>query len=415
MARLKDFRKYLEERRAFLVRAEAGLTTLQAKYEDFFAEVTRVRESELRQLIDLTLTDRSSLPGDFNAEIDRVAPEIERELDEKIADLRAQRKELIDQADAIRATSLRAEKRIRGRNRRLDREEEELKARTAELLENIEEYNRRIRSLGSGFGFFSNFFKLRELARRQEILEEEHADVAARIEALRTKWQIEEGRHLEREKQRKIEWTELERKGAALSATIEALETRRTEVVVRMTLERILEGRRPNLSDAAEGDPPCPRCGMPNPRDAHFCHICAKRLGEDRKDFEGSLEEIAEIDLHHRRFSEGMEACQSIIGLVRGLISGVDAFCKSIDDMIESEDKYPLPKLEIDVPQSCRAFGAEIDRLSSFANQDYSLHPSLFARRFDEYFGKIFTEEKIQAFFETMGEELSARAGEQWD
>ena len=414
MGRLRDFHRYLNERREFLVQAEGGLTALQAKFETFFSEVARVRESELQQLIDLTLADRSSLPASFNTNLDRILPEVEREVEERLTQKREQRAALLKEADGIRTTSLRAEKRIRGRNRRLDLEEEELKERTAALLEAIEEFNRNIRQLGSGFGFFLNLFKLRRLAKEKEQLTREHDDVAARIEALRSRWLLEEGRHLEREEERRAQWTELEQKAAALSVTIESLETKKADIVIRMTLERLLQGREPTLEEAGADAVPCPRCHMPNPSTDHFCHICAFRLREDRKDFEGSLEEIAEIDRHHRRFSEGMEACQSIIGLVRGLISGIDAFTESVADMEASQDKYPLAKLQIDVPQASRQFGTEIDRLAAFANQDYSLHPTIFAERFKEYFGKTFSEESIQAFFETMGDELTQRAEAQW-
>ena len=153
---------------------------------------------------------------------------------------------------------------------------------------------------------------------------------------------------------------------------------------------------------------------MPNPPPFHFCHICAHRLGDDREDFDGSLEEMAEISSHFDRFSSGMEACQEIIGLVRGMTSGVEAFTKSVADVQGSEDKYPLSKLQIDVPQGAREFGSQFDRLDDFASQDYSLHPALFADRFDQYFAAVLTETNIKAFFETMGEELTRQAEAQW-
>ena len=153
---------------------------------------------------------------------------------------------------------------------------------------------------------------------------------------------------------------------------------------------------------------------MPNPASHNFCHICAYRLAADREDFDGSLEEISEINRHFDRFSEGMEACQQIIGLVRGMKSGVEAFTESVADVQASEDKYPLSKLKIDVPQASQDFGVQFDRLADFAGQDYSLHPKLFADRFEQYFAETFTEESIQAFFETMGEELSLQAETQW-
>ncbi len=414
MGRLRDFRLYLNGRKEALERAEAGLSALQEKYETFFGEIMRVRESELVQLIELTRADRTVLPSWYNTQIDEVAVGVKREFEEQLSRLEGERTVLLQEAEAIRTTSGRAEKRIRGRNTRLDREEEELKERNAALLEAIDVYNGRIKGLGSGFGFFVNFFKMRPLAEEKARLDQEHGDIAARIEALRSRWLLEEGRHVGREGERTTQWTDLEHEAATLSARIEALEAKRSDILVRSTVERVVRDRRPAEGESEAGSAPCPRCNMPNPPSHHFCHICARRLGDDREDFDGSLQEMTEINRHYDRFSSGMEACQEIIGLVRGLTSGVEAFTKSVADVQASEDKYPLSKLQIDVPQGSREFGAQFDRLANFAGQDYSLHPALFADRFNQYFADVLTETNIKAFFETMGEELTRQAEAQW-
>jgi len=415
MGRLRDFSRHLDGRREALGRAEAGLLTLQEKFETFFAEVTRVREVELGQLIELTLADRSSLPTWYNAAVDEASAAVAKQMEAEEARLAAEMNELRTKAEEIRSVSARKEQMIRGRNARLDREEEELKDRNAALLTSIADYNGKIKALGTGFGFFSSFFKMRRLAVTKAELDREHGDVAARIEALRARWVNEERDFVSREEDLSAQWTELEKRIAAISARLEALDAKRPAILVRSTIEKVLEGRRPTQEDPGADAVTCSRCQMRNSPAQHFCSICAYRLGEDRQDFDGSLEEIAEINRHHERFSEGMEACQEIIGLVRGMKSGVEAFAESVAEVQASEDKYPLPKLEIDVPRTSLEIGAQFDRLADFAGQDYSQHPKVFADRFDEYFAQHFTEAKIQEFFETMGEELSRQAGAQWD
>jgi hypothetical protein len=184
--------------------------------------------------------------------------------------------------------------------------------------------------------------------------------------------------------------------------------------VQRTAIEKVLFHRMPDLPAPAPGDPPCPRCKQPNPSAHHFCHICAQRLTDDRPDFEGSIREIAEINLHHRRFSEGMQACQEIIGLVRGLISGVDAFCESVEDMIASEKKYPLPKLQIEVPARSVSYGGNFDKLAEASGEDHSLHPKVFAGQIQALIAEVYTEKNIKDYFETMGAELSRQADKQW-
>jgi hypothetical protein len=153
---------------------------------------------------------------------------------------------------------------------------------------------------------------------------------------------------------------------------------------------------------------------VPNPQGNHFCHICAQRLTEDRPDFEGSIQEIAEVNLHHGRFADGMKACQEIIGLIRGLRSGLEAFKESVVDMRSSESQHNLSPLSIDVPPKSVEYGKNFDALKQSMGQDLSLHPKAMAAHVEHLVTKVFTEDKIKDYFETMGEELSRQAERQW-
>ena len=63
-AGLKEFSEYLDERAGVLNATEAHLCHLQEKYETFFAEISRVRESELEQLREHIVARRGRLPGE---------------------------------------------------------------------------------------------------------------------------------------------------------------------------------------------------------------------------------------------------------------------------------------------------------------------------------------------------------------
>lgn len=415
MGRLKDFLKYLDDRRATIAEVEQRLCRLQEKFETFFQEVARVREAELEQLTGHTLADRSILPDWFNQELDRVQAEVEAELEQSIAELEQRRSEMNDEADKLRLRSLDAEKKLRHKNEVLDREEEQLKARNEGLLAQIEAYNAQIRELGRGFGFFSNLFGMRKLAARKTKLDEEQANVLMRIEALRKRWARADEQHAKAEEERQRRWVELKTDSDAVAAKLDSLRTNRSRIVLRSTLERVLGAQQRPSGDPDESDPACPRCDSRNPAGNHFCRICAARLGEDRPDFAGSLEEMAELNNHFQRFSEGMKACQELIGLVRGIGSGIEAFRESVEDLVKTEKKYPLPKLEIDVPDSSVQYGTYFDRLRDAISAKMSLHPKAFAAQVDNLIGTAFTEEKIKAYFERMGGELGAQARRQWD
>jgi predicted nucleic acid-binding Zn-ribbon protein len=414
MGRLKDFHGYLEERRALLSEIEQRLCKLQEKYESYFSEIAKVRDSEFKQLRENILTDRSKLPDDFNRALDNALKVQQRQFSTKLDEMKRERNQLQEKAEKQRQASMKAEKSVRKKNVRLDREEEELKARNEKLLAQIAEFNRRIKELGKGFGFFSGLFKMRALHKERKLLDQEQADIAARIDKLRKKWQTTDHRHHDQEGLRKREWVDLSTEAAAVQTKIEYLESSKTRIVQRSAMEQVLFDMRPTLSEPKQGDPPCPRCKMPNPQTHRFCHICAIRLTEDRPDFSGSISEIAEINIHHARFSEGMQTCQEIIGLVRGLKTGLDAFMKSVDDVLDSERRYPLPKLKIDVPKKSLDYGRHFDGLKQTLGMDLSLHPKAFAKKIQIMTSEIFTENRIKDYFETMGEELSRQADSQW-
>jgi len=413
MGRLKDVRAYLDDRRRVVAEVEARLCALQAKYESFFAEVCQAREAELVQLIGHATGAAAALPEWFVAELEAERRAVEADLDQQVARLGEQRANLAAQAEALRQESVAAEQELRQQNVALDREEEELKARSAALLARLDDYNRRIRGLGSGFGFFANLFRMRALQAERRLLDAEQADAAARIEGLRSRWAAVSVAHAAAEQERTTRWTGLETEAAAVAAKLEALAATRPQMVSRSAVERVLDRRRTAFRDPATGAP-CPRCAVLNPPQAHFCHICAARATPDRPDLAGSVEEVAELNHHHRRFADGMKACQEIIGLLRGLGSGIEAFTKSVDDMIASEKKYPLPKLSIEVPEASRAWGTNLEIFRDQVSGDQSLHPQELAATVTGLLAQVFTADAIRAYFECMGAELTARAKEQW-
>ena len=413
MGSLADFDGFLKEREKIAGDAEGRLMTLQSKFETFFAEVTAVREKELEQLGAIIAQGPAKLPAWLAKALEMARTEVERELDEELRALSAERDARAKEAEAVRQKSMAAEKAVHEKNVGLDAQEEKLKARSEALLGEIEKHNARIRALGTGFGFFTNFFDMRRLRNQSQVLEKEQADVARRIEQIRAAWVDREGDWSKEETAFQKQWVDLRTKVSAVQTKLDALEESRPALVFRTVLTRVLYERQPKEAAANEGDPKCPRCKSANPAERHFCQICGQRLLPDRPDLEGSLEEIAEANFHHARFSEGMQKCQQTIGLVRGFKSGVSAFRKSVQSMMDSQSRYPLPKLKLDVPSDCVHYGRNLEALRDAADPKLSLHPKAFGERMAAV-AKPFSEEQVQAWFERLGATLSTAAKAQW-
>lgn len=413
MGRLSDYDAWLASRLAAVNEADRRLSALQAKFETFFAEMSKVRESELQQLGALVSAGRDRLPAWLAAALDAAQRAVEKDLDAQLARLEEERAGLERQAEEVRAGSMKDEEAVHRRNQDLDLREEALKAKNAQLLERIDGYNARIRELGTGFGFAKNLFAMRSLQREREALDEAQALVAAQIEEVRSRWAEREAAFAEAEEAARRKWVELRTKESAVQAKLEHLREARPALVFRSVLERVLFERQPPQVLPTAEDPKCPRCESANPQANHFCQICAARISPDRPDLEGSLEEIAEANDHYARFAQGMKTCQEVIGLVRGLKSGIVSFRLSVTTMIANESKYPLPKLKIEVPAAAEAFGKKLDRLRDFVQPELSLHPKVFGERIGALAAEL-SPDAIKAWFETLGNELSVQAKRQW-
>ncbi len=411
MGNLQSFAQYIASCHDVVSATEARLLDLQSRYEAFYQEVSSVREQELAQLAWEISRRRGALPEGLDAALSRAKEQAERDLDARLAELKKAHDELAASAEQARKTSADLEAEARQRNVDLDAKEEALKARNEQLLQGIAAYNARIREMGSGFGFLLNLPRMRALQAKRKRLDDEHENVAARIDRVRAEWARREQSYCTRQDELRQEWTDLRTKATAVQAKIDHLLATRATVVVRTALERVLFELFPSAPQ--QGDNlRCPRCGFGNPTSNRFCQYCALRLQADRPDLEGSLPEIAELNYHFKRFSEGMRACQELIALVRGLRCGLEAFAKSIDSMLGNENRYPLPKLRIDVPQVCADYSRNFDVLRN-AVEERAAHPTELARMAEQASQQL-SQKNLQGYFERMGQELSAQASSQW-
>ena len=268
--------------------------------------------------------------------------------------------------------------------------------------------------MSGGFGFFSNLMLVRRMRTERQELDREQADVAAHIDLLRSKWASAEGVFVKAEEERQGAWVSARGATAELETRLQWLVDSRERILYRTTLQRAI-GRHPGVElESSRDDPPCPRCEYANARAAHLCQVCGNRLLDDEPDLEGSLTEIAEAVRIHETFTEGMAACQGIIGLMRGLKSGHDAFVSSVQDMLDTQTRHPVSVLEIDVPGKAAAYGAIFDEVLRTLPEGKHRHPVVFAKEVEALLDGRLSEGAIQEYFETMGEELTRCADAQW-
>ena len=414
MGGLSGFQTFVLRRRDVLKEVEEHLCTVQSHYEDFFAQIGTIKEEELDQLEILVQQRRRDLPSWLTGRLERIGDDVAEEIDGRIRDLTARWDEQRGIAEKLRTESLELEAEMHGRNVDLDEREEGLKVRSEELLARIERYNRKIREMSGGFGFFYNVLGMRRLRRERLDLDKEQADVAAHIENLRDRWAKAETAHTDAEQRRVEAWQEASNLAAQTQTRLQWLGDSRERVLYRTALERVMAYNPASRPEERSGDRACPACEYGNPEMGVLCQVCGSRLGEDRQDLEGSLIEIGAALHVHEMFSRGMEACQQLIGFVRGLISGHEAFGESVQDMLDTQSKYPLDPLVIEVPERSVAYAALFDELAAGLGGERHIHPLDFAADVQRLIAGRLSEETIQDYFEGRGEALSAAADAQW-
>lgn len=414
MGRLTDFQDFIDGRAEVLGRVDERLCKVQEHYETFFGELARVKEQELDQLEVLVNEQRDRLPTWLNEALDEAGRVVAVELDMEVEALTGKVERYQAAAEELRTRSANQEAEVHAQNRELDDQEEALKTRNEDLLARIDRHNATIREMSSGFGFMLNLLDMRKLRSDRLEIEKEQCDVAAHIETLRHRWAEAEQDHVVEEDGLQQQWLTARREAAEARTQLQWLLDSRERIHYRTTLQRAVVAHPDIDHESGPDDPACPRCSFCNPVGARLCRVCGIRLGDDAAGLAGSLEEIAEAARIHDTFARGMEACQQIIGLVRGLLSGHEAFGKSVGKMITSERRYPIPLLEIDVPADSRAYGALFEELEQAMDVDHHRHPLVFAQQVEELLDTHLTEAAIQQYFETMGEELSRCADAQW-
>jgi hypothetical protein len=413
MGTLEQFENYIMNRIAVVSEAEQHLLSLQASYETFFQEVSAVRDHEMQQLSRHVSEQRGRLPHGLDAALDAAAEKARAEHAALIARLQAAYSEHVSAAEQKRAAALDAERRAHEENRDLDAEEEALKTRNEQLCADIQRFAQAIREASGGFGFIVRLPSLRALQRERRRLEQEQLDVVARIERLRARWAERAPSYQALIGDCEQAWATEVAAASRVQTRIEHLRENTERMVGRTALERVLYERRPE----AERTPgatsiACPRCRVTSTA-AFFCPYCAARLGQDRTDLDGSLLELAELNQHHRIFSDGMRACQEFIALVRGIRSGLESFQRSVSSMLHTQQRPEVSRLTIDVPAAAVEQGRGFDVLLATVRDPQRRHPLSFAETLGQA-TRAFGQAELSRYFETMGQELTVQANRQW-
>ena len=420
MGSLKDMLSFLEKTSKCLIEIDTKLDNIQRYFNDNFSNVNEIRRKELEFLQNAFFEDPSSFPSDVRTLYKKKLHDEEEAFERNLKELEDTRAECEKQHIKANNDRLTYFKKVKDQNAELDRREEKLKEQVEKLENEIAEYNRIIDELQSGLGFITNFFKMRKIQEKKDTLLSRRDDIVMRIEDVRAKWEEATKKYKAEENEIMERWNKTQTELSMISEKIEHLRENREELIKRAAFVSALselKGDEAFITKSVEVEPPssCPRCKSENKTNRFFCYYCGERFAKDRPDILGSLGEVGELNSVYENLMKGITESVSMLALIRGIARGVQEFVKSVASVKSSEDKYPLPKLNIDVPKYSLSIAKKAEEMNEKIDvKYYNLHPLEFATSFKEYTEKIFTENNIKKFFEDMGDELNRTTKAQW-
>lgn len=400
------------------------LEKLQRYFSDNFDNVVRVRNSELEFLQKEFFNDDTSFPSVIKQIYLSELPLQGSEFSENFQELSKSMKEIEDSLKKTDANRIKLLEMFKKFNTDLDAKEEQLKLKVNALEARIDDYNRRIDELNRGLGFLMNIFSMKKIQKEKETYIKARRKIVKDINDIRNSWKEKEKSITKELEQLKDAWNIPQTEFSLISEKLDYLKANREDIISKATFSatmKKLRGDEDFLIKLIGNDRPacpvtCSRCGSDNKSNMFFCFYCGARFSEDRRDIQGSLVEVGELNAVYESILEGVKETVSFLALLKGIKTGVEAIRKSYASVKKTQDTYSsLKKLKISIPEVSKDIPGHISHLDNQLKIEFkNLHPKIFFEQFKVYTQKLFTENKIKGFFEAMGEELNKTTKAQW-
>jgi hypothetical protein len=277
---------------------------------------------------------------------------------------------------------------LRSLNPRLDRQEEELKAEKAALEARLAVLNDEIRSKSRGLGVVRHFLAISRADReRQRTIGKLEALVGS-LTKVRKEWD-EERQAVEKHQAELQERWQLESIAVArLQAELDQLDDgqAREDLALRRAIRRVLD-------DLKEPVP------TPDPTLA------------------AGLQDMAALNVQTDAYHEGLASVGGLIGLLRGIRSGLEAITQSVEGLVREQEMHSayLKPLDFQLPAGVEAFHKQWTALNGqFSNEaTVGAHPAAFSAAVRPLLEGSLSQPSIEAMFADLGKMIE-RAAAVW-
>ncbi len=278
--------------------------------------------------------------------------------------------------------------RLRYLNPRLDQQEEEIKAQQAALEAQLAEQNDTIRQKSRGLGVVINFPSIFKADRQRQRIIGKLETTHDSLRTVRQKWETKRSETEQHQVELQEQWQLESIAVARLQSELDQLddETQREALAMRRAIRHVLDAlKTPSPSSDSE--------------------------------LEAGLEEMVELNIQTDAYHEGLASVGGVIGLARGIQSGLDAIAKSVEGLQREQQMHSayLKPLDFELPARVEAFHHQWPELARRFVDEKTIgdNPADFSAAVEPLLAQDLAEARIEAMFDDLGAMIK-RATARW-
>ncbi|MCG2768887.1 MAG: hypothetical protein L6435_10985 [Anaerolineae bacterium] len=374
---LGDFHRYVSEDRRRIKAVFDEVEEIQYQFNDLHAQELERWKEQLGVCIMLLKKDPDQLPPALAELIATKREEARRGLQEEIDSLTQEVGSLRKKADEALLQAQCEIEALRTANPQLDRQEENLKARVATLGDEMKSLNDQLHSLGLfPLGWLTNLGKRRKFKKRLEGLTSKRATMVLSLNNVREKWVTAKKEAEERQTALRQQWEETSVEASQRQARQDSLSNNAERLSLQLGLEQTLI--------TMEGPP-----------------VKDGELGE-------ALQAMVQLNKTKDAYEQGLRTVAEVLGLLKGLLEGMNRFLQSVGKVYEEQKRYKLKPLTVSLPSQVAEFHEMwLPFQKLVKNEKYmGHHPLVFSREVKDFTAEHLGDDQIEAVFVGMGEAL---------
>jgi chromosome segregation ATPase len=374
----KQLLGYIDDQRKAIEALVAQLDEIQVAFNAQFDSFKARHDATLDRLTESVYQQMNAMSPDLREAIEQQAVRERDAIDERRRKVREeylpQRQQaaddLLKQAQAEVAD-------LRSLNPQLDAREEELKSQKAALEQELSGLNDEIRSKSRGLGLVAHFADVFRADRQRQRIIGKLESLRESLGKVRSEWETRRQQTEKHQAELQEKWQLESIAVARLQSELDQLddEASRESLATRRAIRQVLDDLK-----------------APSP-------------GTDT-DLNAGLDEMIQLNIQTDEYHEGLASVGGIIGLARGIDSGLQAVAQSVEALLQEQQMHSayLRPLDFGLPARVKAFHEQWPSLArQFADEKtIGVHPADFSTAVQPLLTQRLSQPSIEAMFGDM-------------